>query len=178
MITTSRGLSTALAALALIVAFATPTLAGGKGDAHKNGNALSNSGQANGHANGNGPGNGGEASLAKGGNAAHASFQGLLHAAPGSQVGLLRAYADANAKALADQSVIDDFRAANPDYATLTDEEIAALQGGPEYLLALSETGADSAGADAAFASTGSDPAARGYVDGLLADYYAYLNSL
>lgn len=171
-----------LAVIALCTTLATPVLAAGKSGEHGNSDHAQSdhgqSGEDHGNNNGNGGnhgGNGEVASLAGPANAAHASISGFLHASANSELGRLRAYADANSAALGDQTIIDDFQTANPDYATLTDAEIAALPDGPAYLAALDDLSTVQASAAAAFAATGAKPGSEAYVNGLLAKYYAYL---
>jgi hypothetical protein len=175
-----------LAVIALCTTLATPVLAAGKGGEHGNSDHAQSdhgqSGEDHGNNNGNGNGNGGNhggngevASLAGPANAAHASINGFLHASPNSELGRLRAYADANSAALGDQTIIDDFQTANPDFATLTDAEIAALPDGPAYLAALDDLSTVQASAADAFAATGAKPGSEAYVNGLLTKYYAYL---
>jgi hypothetical protein len=121
------------------------------------------------------------ASLAGGGNAAHASEQGLAHANDKSMVGKVRAYATLDA-ALASgdlQQAVDDaqeaFDAAYPDFDTLTEEEQAAALLSPE---GVALTGAQDALADAtadrdaalAAITKSDDPAVKAYIDALLAD--------
>ena len=163
-----------------------PSFAAGKGGEHSSEHAQSgqggDSGQGSTHGQGGSQsedhankGKGNEASLAGAANAAHASVNGFLHASDDSELGRLRAYAEAKMQATQDQSTIEAFQTNNPDYATLTDDEIAALDGGSEYLAALADlTTAQTSVADA-FAATGAKPGSESYVDGLLTKYYTYL---
>lgn len=170
-----------LAVIALCTALATPVLAAGKSGEHGNSDhAQSDHGQSgedhgNSNGNGNGGNHGGNGDVASLAGPANASVNGFLHASANSELGRLRAYADANSAALGDQTIIDDFQSANLDYADLTDTEIAALPGGPAYLAALDDLSTVQASAADAFAATGAKPGSEAYVNGLLAKYYAYL---
>ncbi|HWA18078.1 MAG TPA: hypothetical protein VG757_03720 [Devosia sp.] len=130
------------------------------------------------------------ASLAGRGNAAHASVQGLLHASPNSQVGLLRTYADLqfelNSGTL--QTEVTNAQAAfdlaYPNFANLTPEEQELAMASPEGIAlqsaldALAAATADRDTALAAATENADDPAVQSYIDGLLADYYGYLGTL
>ena len=121
------------------------------------------------------------ASQAGGGNAAHASEQGLAHASDKSMVGKVRAYAELDASLESGdlQQAVDDaqaaFDVAYPDFDTLTEEEQAAALESPEGValaeaqLALEEAVSDR---DAALAeiTKSDDPAVKAYIDALLAD--------
>lgn len=130
---------------------------------------------------GGGNGNGSLASQAGGGNAAHASEQGLAHASDKSMVGKIRAYAalDAAVQSGELQQAVTDaqtaFDEAYPDFDTLTAEEQAAALASPEGIaLAEAQQALDEAVGerDAALAaiSKSTDPAVKAYIDSLLAD--------
>lgn len=153
-------------------------VAGGRPDSPgKSESAHENAGGGN----GNGNGNGSLASQAGGGNAAHASEQGLAHASDKSMVGKIRAYAalDAAVQSGELQQAVTDaqtaFDEAYPDFDTLTAEEQAAALASPEGIaLAEAQQALDEAVGerDAALAaiSKSTDPAVKAYIDSLLAD--------
>ena len=155
-------------------------LAGGRPESPGNSeSAHENAGSEN--SNGNGNGNGSVASKAGGGNAAHASEQGLAHASDKSMVGKVRAYATLNAEVESgdlQQAVTDaqaDFDAAYPDFDTLSEADQAAALASPEgqALQAALDALAEAVGArDEALAliTKSDDPAVKAYIDALLAD--------
>ncbi|KQW80403.1 hypothetical protein ASC89_09995 [Devosia sp. Root413D1] len=139
--------------------------------------AHENAGSENSNSNGNGS----VASKAGGGNAAHASEQGLAHASDKSMVGKVRAYAALDAAVESgelQQAVTDaqtDFDDAYPDFDDLTEEEQAEALDSPEgRALAAAQAALDEAvgDRDAALAAItkSDDPAVKAYIDALLAD--------
>lgn len=172
-----------LALSPLVAANLSGAIAGGKPDSPGNSeSAHENSGSENGNGgNGNGNGNGSIASQAGGGNAAHASAQGLAHASDKSMVGKVRAYAalDAAVESGELQQAVTDaqeaFDLAYPDFDTLTPEEQAAALASPEGMaLADAQQALEDAivDRDAALAliTKSDDPAVKAYIDALLAD--------
>lgn len=172
-----------LALSPLVAANLSGAIAGGRPDSPGNSeSAHENSGSENGNGgNGNGNGNGSIASQAGGGNAAHASAQGLAHASDKSMVGKIRAYAalDAAVESGELQQAVTDaqeaFDLAYPDFDTLTPEEQAAALASPEGVaLADAQQALEDAigDRDAALAliTKSDDPAVKAYIDALLAD--------
>jgi hypothetical protein len=172
-----------LALSPLVAANLSGAIAGGRPDSPGNSeSAHENSGSENGNGgNGNGNGNGSIASQAGGGNAAHASAQGLAHASDKSMVGKVRAYAalDAAVESGELQQAVTDaqvaFDLAYPDFDTLTPEEQAAALASPEGMaLADAQQALEDAivDRDAALAliTKSDDPAVKAYIDALLAD--------
>lgn len=121
------------------------------------------------------------ASLAGGGNAAHASEQGLAHASDKSMVGKVREYATLDATLASGelQLAVDTAQAAfdalYPTFDTLTPGEQAAALASPEGVAlaaaqdALAGATADRDAALAAITKS-DDPAVKAYIDALLAD--------
>lgn len=183
-----------IAALAIALAATSVAFAGGKPDHPGNsdnaggGNSHSQANEV--HGNSAGDKSTDVAALAGPGNAAHASVQGLLHASPDSQVGRLRIYADLEAGLASGelQSAVDTAQAAfdlaYPDFDTLSPEgQAAALASDLGLALTTAEGDLATATADrdaalAAATKNADDPAVKAYIDGLLADYYAYAAAL
>ncbi|KQU99580.1 hypothetical protein [Devosia sp. Root105] len=169
-----------LALSPLVAANLSGAVAGGRPESPGNSeSAHENAGSEN--SNGNGNGNGSVASKAGGGNAAHASEQGLAHASDKSMVGKVRAYAALDAAVESgelQQAVTDaqtDFDDAYPDFDDLTEEEQAEALDSPEgQALAAAQAALDEAvgDRDAALAAItkSDDPAVKAYIDALLAD--------
>jgi hypothetical protein len=171
-----------LALSPLVAGSLSGAFAGGRPDSPGNSeSAHENAGSEHSNGNGGGNGNGSVASQAGGGNAAHASEQGLAHASDKSMVGKVRAYAalDAAVESGELQQAVDDaqeaFDLAYPDFDELTPEEQEdALDSDEGRALSAAQEALDEAvgGRDAALAAItkSDDPAVKAYIDALLAD--------